>query len=72
MHVNTDACHVDDEHRLIARYAARLAADSHNAVSTLIFLIDYLHISGNPLKHQGHNFNPGFLPICHLIALMSK
>jgi hypothetical protein len=24
---------VDDEHRLIARYAARLAADSYNAVS---------------------------------------
>lgn len=25
---------LDDEHRLIARYAARLAADSSNAVST--------------------------------------
>ncbi|XP_070195926.1 dystrobrevin beta-like [Littorina saxatilis] len=28
---SVDSCRIDDEHRLIARYAARLAADSHNA-----------------------------------------
>ena len=31
---SVDSCRIDDEHRLIARYAARLAADSHNAVSS--------------------------------------
>jgi len=29
----------DDEHRLIARYTARLAADANNAVSCLIWLV---------------------------------
>jgi hypothetical protein len=31
--VNVESCHIDDEHRLIARYAARLAADGYNVVS---------------------------------------
>ena len=29
-----DTNRIDDEHRLIARYAARLAADANNAVSS--------------------------------------
>ncbi len=29
-----DTNRIDDEHRLIARYAARLAADANHAVST--------------------------------------
>ncbi|XP_064607388.1 dystrobrevin beta-like isoform X2 [Liolophura sinensis] len=31
LNASVDSTHIDDEHRLIARYAARLAADSHNA-----------------------------------------
>ena len=37
-----DSTRIDDEHRLIARYAARLAADANNAVSVLLFILSHL------------------------------
>ena len=36
VNINVENERSDDEHRLIARYTARLAADSHNAVSRKI------------------------------------
>ncbi|KAJ8306279.1 hypothetical protein KUTeg_016824 [Tegillarca granosa] len=32
LNASIDSNRIDDEHRLIARYAARLAADTHNAL----------------------------------------
>lgn len=38
---SVESIQVDDEHRLIARYAARLAADAENTVSLRSNLIGY-------------------------------
>lgn len=36
LHGSFDGSRIDDEHRLIARYAARLAADANDAVRFLL------------------------------------
>ena len=48
---NAELCRVDDEHRLIARYAARLAADENKAVSSL-YNICYRKSGNNVTYHS--------------------
>lgn len=51
---------IDDEHRLIARYAARLAADTKDAVSTIIMLT-FICLTKFGSRDSNSTFNQDFI-----------
>ncbi|KAK0069672.1 dystrobrevin beta, partial [Biomphalaria pfeifferi] len=58
---STESCRIDDEHRLIARYAARLAADEKKAVSTWLFAC--INLARRVDTNQLHSFKNLNLPL---------